>query len=92
MHVQVGDDVTASELMFVEGLSTSHGAAGGAGDHGDDALSGLGIGLAAVRADLRALGCTMTVWSEPGLGTRFEIRAPWTSPDVVTRAEAGSAG
>jgi signal transduction histidine kinase len=86
--------------MFVEGLSTSRGASGAEGadgadgaatDHGD-ALSGLGIGLAAVRADLRALGCTMTVWSEPGLGTRFEIRAPWTSPEDVKRAEAGSAG
>ena len=93
MHVQVGD-AAASELMFIEGLSTSHGAAGAdgarAGQQGDS-LSGLGIGLAAVRADLRALGCTMSVWSEPGLGTRFEIRAPWTSPEDAKRSEAGSA-
>ncbi len=75
-----------SDLMFVEGLSTTRADAGGARPGRDDELSGLGIGLASVRADLDALGCTMTVWSEPGQGTRFEIRAPWSVGHVMANA------
>ena len=56
-----------SELIFAPGLSTATAVT---------ALSGRGIGMDAVRADIHALGGQITVESETGRGCRFTLRVP----------------
>lgn len=55
------------ELIFAPGLSTASEVT---------ALSGRGIGMDAVRAEIRAMGGQITVDSEPGQGCRFTLRVP----------------
>jgi chemotaxis protein histidine kinase CheA len=59
------DDRNPLELMFVDGLSTADQV---------DALSGRGVGMSAVRADLVRVGYVIEASSEPGRGTRFVLR------------------
>jgi two-component system chemotaxis sensor kinase CheA len=53
------------ELMFVDGLSTAGQV---------DALSGRGVGMSAVRADLLNVGYVIEAASELGRGTKFLLR------------------
>jgi HPt (histidine-containing phosphotransfer) domain-containing protein/anti-sigma regulatory factor (Ser/Thr protein kinase) len=69
-------DEAALELIFVDGLSTADSV---------DALSGRGVGMGAVRADLRSQGYEVRIVSERHKGTRFELFR--SSP-----ADAGSPG
>ena len=63
-----------SELVFADGLSCR-----------DDAteLSGRGVGLAAVRAELTLLGGDVRVESNPSQGTRFIFRIPLLSIERI---------
>jgi HPt (histidine-containing phosphotransfer) domain-containing protein len=53
------------ELMFVDGLSTAPEV---------DAISGRGVGMSAVRADLAKVGYVIEARSEPTRGTSFVLR------------------
>ncbi len=55
------------ELIFMDGLSSKKEAT---------ELSGRGVGLAAVRASVDALGGTIKVDSQTGKGTSFHITLP----------------
>lgn len=56
------------QMIFSDGISTS----------GDiTMLSGRGIGLSAVREEVERLGGTITVYSTPGIGTRFSVVLPF---------------
>lgn len=57
------------DLVFHPGLSTREEVSD---------LSGRGVGLDVVRRNVRELGGNVRVESEPGRGTRFEIRLPLT--------------
>jgi two-component system chemotaxis sensor kinase CheA len=59
------DGTPATELVFVAGLSTREAA---------DDLAGLGVGLDAVRTDLRQVGYTVSLDYVPGKKTRFVMR------------------
>jgi chemotaxis protein histidine kinase CheA len=65
-------DAEVADLVFCDGMSTSDGVS---------QLSGRGVGLAAVRAAVDALGGTVAVASEPGRGVRFifDLPQPTTS-------------
>jgi len=54
-------------LLFSPGMTTRHTAG---------ALSGRGIGLDIVRDRVESLGGSVTLESEPGLGTRCQIKVP----------------
>ena len=60
----------AAEFIFRPGLSTA--------DH-LSALSGRGVGLDVVRAEVQALGGRITVESTPGAGTCFHLVVPLTT-------------
>jgi two-component system, chemotaxis family, sensor histidine kinase and response regulator PixL len=57
------------DLIFEPGFSTANKVS---------ELSGRGVGLNVVRSQLRALKGTVTVTSNPGLGTSFSLRLPLT--------------
>jgi two-component system chemotaxis sensor kinase CheA len=57
-------DEEALELIYADGISTAEQV---------DALSGRGVGMGAVRADLTAAGYEIRISTQPGKGTRFEL-------------------
>ena len=59
----------ALELMFVPGLSTAPNV---------DVTAGRGVGMDAVAASVARLAGTLEVDTEPGQGTRFQLRVPPT--------------
>ncbi|OYW46005.1 MAG: hypothetical protein B7Z08_08460 [Sphingomonadales bacterium 32-68-7] len=59
----------AIELIFAAGLSTAETVT---------AISGRGVGMDVVRANVEKIGGTLEVESEPGEGTRFLINVPLT--------------
>jgi two-component system chemotaxis sensor kinase CheA len=63
------DDETVRGLIFCPGLSTAAQVT---------AISGRGVGLDVVKANIAALGGTIEVASTPGAGTRFVLRIPLT--------------
>ncbi|HEV6966155.1 ATP-binding response regulator [Roseateles sp.] len=56
-----------------------------------DRVDGLGIGLAIVKRSADLLGHSLTLWSEPGQGTRFTLRLP-CSEAVPERPEPAAGG
>lgn len=71
-------------FLFADGVSTRKEVS---------QLSGRGVGLAAVRAAVAALGGTIEVESERGEGTRFELRFPLErSPNFVSARASGPMG
>ena len=62
-------DAEAMELIFRQGFSTATEIT---------RLSGRGIGTAAVKTSIEQLRGTVSVRSEPGLGTSFTLRMPLT--------------
>ncbi len=75
--LQAGDDLderALSALIFAPGLSTAAEVT---------TLSGRGIGMDAVRAELHALGGQIDVESEAGHGCRFTLRAPMGLASVL---------
>ncbi len=68
------------ELIYLPGLSTSAMV-------GD--LSGRGVGMDVVRATIKALHGYMSIYTQPGLGTRFVLEVPITlamSRALIVRA------
>lgn len=61
------DDEQANLLVFLPGLSTSTAT---------DELSGYGMGLAAVAADVAALGGRVSIESQPGQGISLVLELP----------------
>lgn len=61
------DDAAALELIFRPGFSTASSVT---------EISGRGVGMDAVQAAVARLRGTITVVSEPGVGTRFHLRLP----------------
>ena len=61
------DSLTLADLVFADGLSSRETAT---------ELSGRGVGMAAVRAEVLRLGGAVTVESVPEEGTRFVFRIP----------------
>ncbi|NES81261.1 MAG: hybrid sensor histidine kinase/response regulator [Moorea sp. SIO2B7] len=57
------------ELLFIPGFSTTKKVS---------QLSGRGVGLDAVRLQVRELKGNVTLTSELGKGTKFTLRLPWT--------------
>jgi two-component system chemotaxis sensor kinase CheA len=71
-----------TELIFKPGFSTGEGVTD---------ISGRGVGLDAVRATLTSLGGRVSVQSEPGRGTAFELDLPLTLAILqVLLVEAGT--
>lgn len=62
-------DEQVFDLIFAPGLSTAEQVSD---------LSGRGVGMDVVRKNIRALGGTVDVKSQPGKGTTFAIRLPLT--------------
>ncbi len=62
-------DVEAFQLIFEPGFSTAEKITN---------LSGRGVGLDVVRTHIEKLNGTVTISSQPGLGSRFVIRLPLT--------------
>lgn len=62
-------DVEAFHLIFEPGFSTAEKITN---------LSGRGVGLDVVRTHIEKLNGTVTISSQPGLGSRFVIRLPLT--------------
>ena len=70
MPEEVAEDLSAdrlSELLFEPGMSTKDEVS---------EISGRGVGLDAVKRQIEALGGTLSLQSEPGRGTAFEIELP----------------
>ena len=63
------DMAQSVRLLFRPGFSTARDVSG---------LSGRGVGLDAVESDIEEIGGAITVASEPGQWSRFEIRLPVT--------------
>jgi two-component system, chemotaxis family, sensor kinase CheA len=72
--------MSLEDLMFREGLSSRDSI---------DEISGRGVGLAAVKAELDRLGGTLRVESKLGAGTRFQFHVPF---HVQTDTQTGAAG
>jgi two-component system chemotaxis sensor kinase CheA len=71
-----------TELLFKPGFSTGEGVTD---------ISGRGVGLDAVKATLTSLGGRVSVQSEPGQGTAFELDLPLTLAILqVLLVEAGT--
>ncbi|HKL85986.1 MAG TPA: chemotaxis protein CheA [Treponemataceae bacterium] len=62
-------DVEAFQLVFEPGFSTAEKITN---------VSGRGVGLDVVRTHIEKLNGTVTIFSQPGLGSRFTIRLPLT--------------
>ncbi len=62
-------DVEAFQLIFEPGFSTAEKISN---------VSGRGVGLDVVRTHIEKLNGTVTINSQPGLGSRFTIRLPLT--------------
>ncbi|HEQ72012.1 MAG TPA: chemotaxis protein CheA, partial [Spirochaetia bacterium] len=62
-------DVEGFSLIFEPGFSTSKTVTD---------VSGRGVGLDVVKKQVEKLSGTVSVWSEPGTGTRFTIKLPLT--------------
>lgn len=72
------------ELMFIDGLSTAEQTT---------EVSGRGVGMSALKAEVDARRGKIRVLSKPGEGTTFEIRIPRAEPQtaaVMTRARKAS--
>jgi len=82
----MGDDATLAtrtyeellDLVFVDGLSTAATTTD---------VSGRGVGMSAICAAVNRVGGTISVRSQPGSGTRIEIRVP-RRPDAARAAAA----
>ncbi len=68
------DAAGAAELLFAPGFSTAPSTTD---------LSGRGVGMDAVRESVRALGGEVTLSSEPGGGTRAQLRLPLTLASIA---------
>ena len=66
---QAVSDTEASELIFLPGFSTAGTV---------DEISGRGVGLDVVRAEVSSLGGRIDIESAPGAGTRFTVHLPLT--------------
>jgi chemotaxis protein histidine kinase CheA len=78
--------MSLQDLIFREGLSSRDSA---------DEISGRGVGLAAVKAELDRLGGTMQVESRSGAGTCFRFHLPFhteSKTGVHTGVHTGAAG
>ena len=62
-------DMEAYNLIFDPGFSTAQKITN---------VSGRGVGLDVVKRQIEKLNGTVTVWSEPGMGSRFTIKIPLT--------------
>jgi two-component system, chemotaxis family, sensor kinase CheA len=62
-------EIEAHNLIFEPGFSTSKTVTD---------VSGRGVGLDVVRKQIEKLSGTVSVWSEPGQGSRFTIKLPLT--------------
>lgn len=62
-------DLEAYNLIFEPGFSTAKSITD---------ISGRGVGLDVVRRKIEKLNGSVSVWSEPGSGTRFTIKLPLT--------------
>jgi len=65
----VPDDEAILRLIFTPGFSTAEKVTN---------LSGRGVGMDVVKRNIEALRGTVTLYSEPGAGSRIEIRLPLT--------------
>jgi chemosensory pili system protein ChpA (sensor histidine kinase/response regulator) len=74
-------DEDAFDLIFLAGISTADGV---------DQVSGRGVGMNVVKTNIARGGGTVTVKSEPQLGTTFTIRLPY--PSAATSALIVRAG
>lgn len=63
------EDWDLADLVFADGVSARREAS---------EVSGRGVGMAAVRAAVEELGGTISVFTQPGRGTSFLIRLPFT--------------
>ncbi|MEN0065800.1 MAG: ATP-binding protein [Myxococcota bacterium] len=72
------DDRDLSTLLFAQGLSSRDEVT---------QVSGRGVGMAAVRETLTALGGRVEVTSEPGVGTHFSFEVPLTNGGVPQGAQ-----
>ncbi|MCS6781995.1 MAG: response regulator [Gloeomargarita sp. SKYBB_i_bin120] len=78
------EELSREELLnflFIPGFSTSEQVS---------ELSGRGVGLDAVRTEIRQLGGTVEITSEPGQGTEFTLRLPLAVsllPLLIVRAQ-----
>jgi signal transduction histidine kinase len=68
-----------TDLIFREGLSSREAA---------DGVSGRGVGLAAVKAELDRLGGAIAVETEPGLGTAFIFTLPYANENCADEFDA----
>ena len=68
-------------LVFAQGLSTAAGNshAGHEGEGSEECVSGRGVGMAAVKAELDRLGGQVAIDNKPGDGVRFVFRIPGES-------------
>ena len=79
---ELGPGAEVADLIFRPGFSTGEGVTD---------ISGRGVGLDAVRATLTGLGGRVSVQSEPGRGTAFELDLPLTLAIIqVLLVEAGT--
>ena len=72
IRAEAADALTPEEiarLVFEPGVTTMEGV---------DDVGGRGVGLDIVATNVAALGGTVEVWSEAGVGTRFTIQIPLT--------------
>jgi two-component system chemotaxis sensor kinase CheA len=65
----------AIDLIFLDRMTTKKKA---------DLFSGRGVGLSAVRAEVKRLGGSVTVRTEQGQGTSFVITLPLSSETSLT--------
>ncbi|TCD04100.1 chemotaxis protein CheA [Erythrobacteraceae bacterium CFH 75059] len=76
------DPRRCAELIFAAGLSTADAVS---------AVSGRGVGMDVVRANLERIGGAISVTSRDGAGTTFQLRVPLTLcivPGIVVRTAA----
>lgn len=62
-------DAEIDNLIFMPGFSTAEAVS---------SISGRGVGMDVVRRNIQALGGRVTVFSQPGLGSRFTLSLPLT--------------
>jgi signal transduction histidine kinase len=81
LHIEVADDGPGiPEERLPRIFDDGHAVRGSTNHHSSDSLEfnsgGLGLGLGITRGIVEAHGGTISVQSEPGKGSRFEIRIP----------------